>query len=90
MTDTINLLIDGKAVAATGGRVFERRNPLDCSVASRADTRSATVWTAASPFIVSPSRRRWRSASSSARTASVTRARACVAVRACTGGNSRI
>jgi benzaldehyde dehydrogenase (NAD) len=36
MTETINLLIDGKAVAATGGRVFERRNPLDGSVASRA------------------------------------------------------
>jgi len=35
-TETINLLIDGKAVAATGGRVFERRNPLDGSVASRA------------------------------------------------------
>lgn len=35
-TDTINLLIGGKAVAATGGRVFERRNPLDGSVASRA------------------------------------------------------
>ena len=32
-TDTINLLIGGKAVAATGGRVFERRNPLDGSVA---------------------------------------------------------
>ncbi|HEV7325158.1 MAG TPA: aldehyde dehydrogenase [Bosea sp. (in: a-proteobacteria)] len=41
MTDTINLLIDGKAVAATGGRVFERRNPLDGSVASRA--AAATV-----------------------------------------------
>lgn len=46
-TDSINLLIDGKAVAATGGRVFERRNPLDGSVASRAaaatpdDTRAA-------------------------------------------------
>jgi benzaldehyde dehydrogenase (NAD) len=40
-TDTINLLIGGKAVAATSGRVFERLNPLDGSVASRA--AAATV-----------------------------------------------
>ncbi|CAN7188573.1 aldehyde dehydrogenase [Bosea sp. LjRoot237] len=39
--DIVNLLIDGKAGAATGGRVFKRRNPLDGSVASRA--AAATV-----------------------------------------------
>lgn len=54
-TDTINLLIDGKAVAATGGRVFERRNPLDGSVASRAaaatpDDARAAVEAAARAF----------------------------------------
>ena len=36
MTETINLVIDGKTVAATGERVFERCNPLDGSIASRA------------------------------------------------------
>jgi len=55
MTDTINLLIDGKPVAATGGRVFERRNPLDGSVASRAaaatpDDARAAVDAAARAF----------------------------------------
>lgn len=54
-TDTINLLIGGKAVAATGGRVFERRNPLDGSVASRAaaatpDDARAAVDAAARAF----------------------------------------
>lgn len=54
-TDSINLLIDGKAVAATGGRVFERRNPLDGSVASRAaaatpDDARAAVEAAARAF----------------------------------------
>jgi len=54
-TDTINLLIDGKAIAATGGRVFERRNPLDGSVASRAaaatpDDARAAVDAAAHAF----------------------------------------
>lgn len=54
-TDTINLLIDGKAIAATGGRVFERRNPLDGSVASRAaaatpDDARAAVDAAARAF----------------------------------------
>lgn len=55
MTDTINLLIGGKAVAAAGGRVFERRNPLDGSVASRAaaatpDDARAAVDAAARAF----------------------------------------
>lgn len=54
-TDTINLLIGGKAVAATGGRVFERCNPLDGSVASRAaaatpDDARAAVEAAARAF----------------------------------------
>lgn len=54
-TDTINLLIGGKAVAATGGRVFERRNPLDGSIASRAaaatpDDARAAVEAAARAF----------------------------------------
>jgi benzaldehyde dehydrogenase (NAD) len=66
-TDTINLLIDGKAVAATGGRVFERRNPLDGSVASRAaaatpDDARAAVEAAARAFPgwsqTSPAKRR--------------------------------
>jgi benzaldehyde dehydrogenase (NAD) len=66
-TDTINLLIDGKAVAATGGRVFERRNPLDGSVASRAaaatpDDARAAVDAAARAFPgwlqTSPAKRR--------------------------------
>jgi benzaldehyde dehydrogenase (NAD) len=67
MTDTINLLIDGKAIAATGGRVFERRNPLDGSVASRAaaatpDDARAAVEAAARAFPAwsqtSPAKRR--------------------------------
>jgi benzaldehyde dehydrogenase (NAD) len=67
MTDTINLLIGGKAVAATGGRVFERRNPLDGSVASRAaaatpDDARAAVEAAARAFPgwsqTSPAKRR--------------------------------
>ncbi len=67
MTDTINLLIDGKAIAATGGRVFERRNPLDGSVASRAaaatpDDARAAVDAAARAFPAwsqtSPAKRR--------------------------------
>ena len=54
-TETINLLIGGKAVAATGGRVFERLNPLDGSVASRAaaatpDDARAAVEAAARAF----------------------------------------
>jgi benzaldehyde dehydrogenase (NAD) len=55
MTETINLLIDGKAVPATSGRAFERRNPLDGSVASRAaaatpDDARAAVDAAAHAF----------------------------------------
>ena len=32
----IDLLIDGKTIPAAGGRTFERRNPLNDSVASKA------------------------------------------------------
>ncbi|RXT55467.1 salicylaldehyde dehydrogenase [Bosea sp. Tri-44] len=65
--EAINLLIDGKVVAATGGRVFERRNPLDGSVASRAaaatpDDARAAVDAAARAFPAwsqtSPAKRR--------------------------------
>ncbi|MCV9936927.1 aldehyde dehydrogenase [Boseaceae bacterium BT-24-1] len=65
--DIVNLLIDGKAAVATGGRVFERRNPLDGSVASRAaaataDDARAAVDAAARAFPTwsqtSPARRR--------------------------------
>lgn len=34
--DTVSMLIDGKQVAARNGATFERRNPLDGTVASRA------------------------------------------------------
>ncbi|HRM00994.1 MAG TPA: aldehyde dehydrogenase family protein, partial [Acidovorax sp.] len=39
---TISMLIDGQRVQATGGGAFERRNPLDGSVATTAPAASVT------------------------------------------------
>lgn len=54
-SDIVALLIDGESRAATGGATFERRNPLDGSVASRAaaatpDDARAAVDAAARAF----------------------------------------